>query len=87
MATVKTPLKLAAWQKKLQNHPDKDYCKYILKGIEKGLCLGVDESASFTSTQNMLSAKQNPAVVTEYLDKEGSQGNILHPHKPLRGDP
>jgi len=80
MATVKTPLKLAAWQKKLQNHPDKDYCKYILKGIEKGFCLGVDESASFTSsTQNMLSAKQNPVVITEYLDKEVSQGNILGP--------
>ena len=78
MATVKTPLKLAAWQKKLQNHSDKDYCKCILKGIEKGFCLGVDESASFTSsTQNMLLAKQSAAVIQSIETKKFLKGIFL----------
>ena len=83
LSVVSTPLSLPAWKRKLERHPDQDYVKYILSGIEYGFRIGVDVTREFKSaTQNMLSAKQNPQVIEEYLQSEVGKGNILGPFAP-----
>ena len=75
---LSTPLHLLAWRRRLGTHPDKDYVNYILNGIEYGFRIGVDDTRVFKSAgQNMLSAKQNPQVIEEYLQAEVARGNIL----------
>ena len=79
-ASIKTPLNRQAWTKNLSKHPDKDYVHYLLNGIEHGFQIGADESYPFRSAgQNMLSAKQNPDVIEQYITKENVGGNILGP--------
>lgn len=84
IAEVRTPLKLKAWKEKLKHHPDKDYVRYILRGIEQGFCIGVeDQRPSFRpASQNMLSAKQHPSVIEEYIQKEVANGNMFGPFTP-----
>ena len=80
LAQIKTPLNLGAWAQNLRRHPDKDYVHYSLNGIEHGFQIGVYDSCSLHSaSQNMLSAKQNPEVIEDYLSKENTAGNILGP--------
>ena len=80
LATISTPLNLAAWRNKLTKHPDKEYARYILEGIEYGFAIGGDDTRTFKSAQqNMLSAKQHPQVIERYLDEEVHKGNILGP--------
>ena len=78
ISVLSTPLSLPAWRRKLEKHPDQDYVKYILSGIEYGFRIGVDEPREFKSAiQNMLSARQTPQVIEEYLHTEVGKGNIL----------
>ena len=80
LAAIQTPLNLQVWSTSLQGHPDKDYAQYILRGLEFGFQIGVDETRSFRSSpRNMQSATDNPGVVTTYISKETASGNILGP--------
>lgn len=80
IAGVHTPLKVDVWEKKLRYHPDRDYVRYILTGIKQGFCIGVEEGVPLKSAgRNMLSAKKNPQIIEEYIQKEAAQGNIMGP--------
>ena len=80
LATVSTPLILQAWRRRLARHPDHDFVRFILNGVEHGFCIGVDEAASFRpALRNMQSASQYPQVIEDYLSKETAAGNILGP--------
>ena len=66
---------LAHVGRKLEKHPDQDYVKHILSGIEYGFCVGVDDAREFKSaTQNMLSATQTPQVIEEYCTLKSGKG-------------
>ena len=81
-SVLSTPLSLPALRK-LEKHPDQDYVKYVLSGIEHGFRIGVDDTREFKSaTQNMLSARHSPQVLDEYLHAEVGKGNILGPFVP-----
>ena len=81
LSSIQTPLNVAAWQSKLQHHPDKDFVKYILHGIEHGFGIGLNTLASFESAKNnMPSAKKNPTVIDTYLQEEIAKGNFLGPY-------
>ena len=70
----------AMWLKKLKKHPDQDFVKYIISGITNGFHIGVNDSCTFKSAkQNMLSARQNPAKVDNYIASEKAKGNVLGP--------
>ena len=86
LARVATPLCLQAWESKLKRHPDRQYVRYILGGIEHGFCIGVDNVAQCKSaSQNMQSATQNPQVIEENIKKEVAVGNILGPFSSCTG--
>ena len=77
---TQTPLRLPAWSKKLQQHPDKDFASYILRGIEKGFHIGINPAVSLKSaTRNMQSALQHPEIIDDYLQKELLQEQIRGP--------
>ena len=81
LSAISTPLHLHAWQKHLQHHPDPDFARYILQGIEFGFWIGVRDGTQFHSaSQNMFSARQHPEVTTGYLDTETQAGWILGPY-------
>ena len=76
--TISTPLCLGAWKQHLVNHPDQDFVRFIVKGMEEGFPIGVDITASFMSARrNMSSAAENPQVIEDYLTKEVAAGNIF----------
>ena len=80
ISAVSTPLKLPAWRQKLAKHPDREYATYILNGIDRGFRIGADDARMFTpAKQNMLSARQHPEVIQEYITKQVELGNILGP--------
>ena len=80
LAVVRTPLNLATWSRNLRRHPDSDFAQYILRGLECGFQIGVNEARTFrSSSQNMRSALEYPEVVSRYITKENQCGNILGP--------
>lgn len=77
---VSTPLKVEAWRKALHQHPDSDYARYITEGIQYGFHIGMQATSGLhPAGSNMLSAKNNPQVIDDYLQKELQNGNILGP--------
>ena len=81
LASVSTPLQLEVWRRMLQNHPDADFAKYILCGIEHGFHIGIQQ-APFnlkSSRRNMSSAISHPQVIEEYIGPQVGLGNILGP--------
>ena len=60
LAVIHTPLNLASWNKRLQQHPGKDFSSYILWGTENG----VNPAALLKlATTNMQSALQHLEVI------------------------
>ena len=83
LAGVHTSLHLAAWSKKLRQHPDKDFSNYILRGIENGFYIGIDPAVSLKpATRNMQSASQHPDIIDDYLQNELLQEQIRGPFSP-----
>ena len=79
LSVVTTPLRAEEWKKALSKHPDADFARYICDGLKYGFHIGVKGGSFQGAKRNMLSARQNPRVVEEYLQKELTQGNILGP--------
>ena len=75
-----TPLNARSWQLALSTHPDSSLVAYLLSGINQGFRIGFDNNTRLESAHaNMLSAEQNPKVVTEYLHKEQQARRIVGP--------
>ena len=80
LQSVGTPLVLGEWSKELEGHPDANFAKYILSGIQHGFRIGFNRAVKCRSaSSNMFSAVENPGVVMEYLEKERSLGRIVGP--------
>lgn len=68
---VKTPLKVAAWGKALESHPDQIFAEFLITGMQEGFRIGFDRRQELRSAKrNMKSANDNPLVVEEYFQKE-----------------
>ena len=78
---VHTPLVTAAWEEQLRSHPDREFVGYLLEGFQFGLRIGFDyaQPRGERVKSNMLSAKENPRVVEQYLKKECSLGRVIGP--------
>ena len=81
--TVVTPLRVGAWTEALSNHPDQVFAKYLIDGIRCGFRIGYDGGDPHRSRKlakrNMVSANQNPQVVSNYLKDEREAGRVLGP--------
>ena len=71
------------WKELLDTHPDRDFVTYILEGISKGYRIGYDYNKKTKKvTSNLLSAFQNPEVVTKYIQEEVALGRMIGPLGP-----
>ena len=78
-----TPLKLRAWQRALADHPDRDFCSYILSGIAHGFHIGCDRAVHFCPcTSNLLSVNQQSQLVDDQSRAEAEASCLLGPLPP-----
>ena len=83
LQSVTTPLRDAAWERALEKYPDKEFVRWLLRGIREGFRIGFDRSyICAPARRNLRSAQENPSVVDEYLAKELELGRILGPFNP-----
>ena len=79
-ASVSTPLVYDNWAAILVGHPDQAFVRYICDGIKFGFRIRFQWGSPLSSaSSNMESARQHPAVISEYLQKELSMGRMLGP--------
>ena len=82
LGKIVSPIKerLPCWQRALTNHPDREFVRYIVEGIETGFRVGFDHSRALTSVKsNMGSAKINPEIVDSYISGEIAAGRMFGP--------
>jgi hypothetical protein len=80
MHQVNSPLPWQEWDKALQSHPDQRFRRYIIDGIQFGFRVGFNyRLPTRSASNNMLSAREHPEVIREYLAKECSEGRVLGP--------
>ena len=79
--TNPSPLQWREWSKCLSPHPDPKFVYYITQGIKFGFRIGFTYHIHkcTSSTSNLISARQHPVVVRDYLLHECSQGRIIGP--------
>ena len=66
----------------LSQHPDRDFCQYLIGGITGGFRIGFHYGTNICqAAKNMLSTRENPAVVEQYLRKECELGRVMGPLK------
>ena len=74
---IKSGLKIPAWEKYLQDYPDKRILQYIRFGFP--LSLGSALGLRNTSVKNHYSAMQHPQAVEQYIVNEIALGAMLGP--------
>ncbi len=82
---ILTPLKWRDWHFCLQNHPDQHFTAYVTEGIRDGFRLGFDyrfHPSCRSASRNMTSAREHPAVISEYLAKECAERRVMGPLDP-----
>ena len=83
LAVRTSPLEWYEWAAALAAHPDRRFADYISCGIREGFRVGYDYAGKRESAKrNMLSAREHPAVVQDYLEDECSKGRVLGPFPP-----
>ena len=85
LAEIATPLKEQAWRQALADHPDKEFASYIVQGITNGFHIGFnyEKITCQAASTNLISTKQHPMVVEEYLAKELKEGRIAEVSDPM----
>ena len=76
---ITTPLVAATWKKALQDHPDREFCSYVVHGIKEGFHVGFDGilCTPWGARFNMRSVDENPTPVDDYLAVELAAGRIV----------
>ena len=83
LRVISTPLNIAQWRLRLQNHPDHDFSHWLLDGIEGGFHIGMQEGSQLRPAErNMQSARDHPQIIEDYIQTETAQGRILGPYSP-----
>ena len=78
---VITPLCVSVWERKLSNHPDREFVKYVCDGIREGLRVGFDyrKGRCRRAAGNMKSIADHREVVESYIGREKEAGRLLGP--------
>ena len=85
LSSVTTPLDTVEWARALSSHLDRAFAHYICEGLKSGFRIGFKHGSPLRSAAvNMLSAREHPDIVANYLRKEVSMGRMLGPFHTTR---
>ena len=78
---VQTPLKIAEWERSLRQHPDRNFCDYLLRGLAEGFNIGFwyNSCSCHWARSNMKSATENSKVIDDYQAREVEAGRVISP--------
>ena len=81
---IQTPLRAQEREWSLRDHPDREFCDYLLRGMTEGFRVGFRYSlcSCMRAKSNMRSTLVKPGVVEEYLKKEVGLGCVVRPISP-----
>ena len=81
---IQTPLREQERERCLRDHPDREFCDYLLRGMTEGFRVSFHYSACscVRAKSNMRSVLVTPGVVEEYLKKEVGLGRVVGPFNP-----
>ncbi len=79
LQSVATPLRLQVWRSELSSHPDPEFRRFLLRGIEHGFRIGFDYEGARCrkASRNMPSAAEHPEPIEKYLANELGAGRII----------
>ena len=89
LSTVRTPLKAANWARHLSSNPVLEFMAFLLCGIQEGFRVGFDYGRVVLkpSKSNMVSEREHPAIVSEYLQEECKKGRVIGNRQSARDSP
>ena len=69
---VVTPLLWQRWEEELEEHPDREWVEFLVRGIKFGFRLGHDQSKVATEERggSMYEASQHREIISKYLEEE-----------------
>ncbi len=69
---VVTPLLWQRWEEELEEHPDREWVEFLVRGIKFGFRLGHDQSKVATEERggSMYKASQHREIISKYLEEE-----------------
>ena len=83
MRRLQTPLKIAERERSLRQHPDRNFCDYLLCGLTEGFKIGLrymyNSCSCHGARSNMKSATENQTVIYDYLAGEVEAGRMIGP--------
>ena len=80
LLSIHTPLVIEHGELLLASHPNVEFREYILCGLRNRFRIGSNKAVSAESARkNMLSAREHPEVVSEYLRNELERGALIGP--------
>jgi hypothetical protein len=79
---VSTPVNVSRLRLELKNHPDRYFADHLCDSFEYGFDTLVSTYPDVTKEcRNLLSARQQPEIVTELVEQEHAKGFLLGPYK------
>ena len=75
------PLKPNQLSKLLSRYPDSDKVAYVIQGLKQGLTLEYTGQFKFRALENLPTAKLDPQLIRDRLNKEIQLGRMLGPFK------
>ena len=80
---IASPLHVGAWRRALSSHPDQEWVRTILHGMQTGFRIGLQAAPHCrTATSNTPSAREHASVVDQFIQRQVSQGYMLGPFPP-----
>ncbi len=76
--SVVIPLKWQEWRRELENHPDKEWVEFLVRGIRQGFQIRHNKRSGSldSSSKNMFNAREHEAVIQDYLEEELRTGRV-----------
>lgn len=77
MKHIQTPAIAAVWEKQLAGHPDRQFVRYILQGLDQGFRIGFQHSSSRLQQAGSNMWIKDPKVVSDYIAEELAVGRLV----------
>ena len=82
-APVSTPLVVSAWQQALAPHPDRDWVRHLVVGLQDGFRIGLQPNpVCHSALGNSPSTLANQGVVAKFIGTQVNAGYMIGPLPP-----